>query len=326
MMVDRLLMLYQRIIGMIFVSVKKVLKILAGIGAVILFQCSDPVSIPTYYKENFVIGGITWAFRNTPSDFNSSFSLCFDLNIKYSGVNLNYTQIEFVALKNRTITWTLNKESNLINDSLKILGYSNYFCYSTTYSSSASVLPVDSFKVQIGFKNGEVIERSFDASIPGCQNTSGYSHVYTQDYTGTPRLIYYKALARPKGIEVFKNGDTMVVSFTINDTSAYNGSVDFFDSGNVSVLNSTKLFRNYKSKEITAYINNGAGLRNSGELNTVKLPVSALDLKAGKSISDVLYARIIVTDGSQFSNESSATYRESYSFLSISPKMLVNSK
>jgi Zn finger protein HypA/HybF involved in hydrogenase expression len=279
----------------------------------------------TYYKKNFTISGINWDFRNTPSDYDTSYRLSFDVNIRYSGVSLAYNQIDTVKLEGGGLIWNLKYDSSAVNESSKNLLYKNYYSYNTkTLSTNGFILPVDTFKIHTYFKNREVVTRSVIAPIPGSQTASGYTHVYTEDFTGAVTAKYHKALARPVGISAKKGVDTMIVSFTINDTSAYNGSIEFFDTTNVSVVNSTKLFRDYNSKKITTYINNGKGLYTDGkQTNTVKIPVSELNLKSGKTVSNISYARITVTDGSQFANVSTGTYRESYSYTSISSKVKV---
>jgi hypothetical protein len=275
----------------------------------------------TFYKNKFVVDEINWDFRNTPRDFDTSFSLSVDANIRYSGVNLTYQQIDSVKLKRGGLFWHLKY---LVNDTLKILGDTNQYRSTVTWSKNCSAFEVDTVIVHTYFKNGEVIKHSVIAPIPGCQNANGYTRVYTEDYTdAVDSMYYYKALARPLGISAIKGVDTMIVSFTINDTSAYNGSVDFFDENNKSVLYSTIFIRDYYSKKITTYINNGNGLYNNGDTNTIKLPISKIDFKTGKSVLNIRYARIIITDGSQFANVPSKMYRESYSYSSMSSKVSV---
>jgi hypothetical protein len=287
------------------------------------FVIYDPIHKydTTYYKKNFKVTGVNWEFLNSPSDYDSSYRLSYDVNIRYSGVNLAYNQIDIIELKLGDLTWPFHYDSSIVNESLKNLMCNYVICYDP---SSRSRLTIDPIKLLVKFKNGEVIQQSLAAPIPGCQNANGYKFVYTEDFTGAVTATDHKALARPVVVSAKKGDDTIVVSFTINDTAAYNGHVDFYDTTNGSLVKTPIFFRDYKSKIITQYINNCARLFTDGkQINTVKIPISHLKLDSQKTVSNISYTRITVTDGSQFANVSSSTYRESYSYSSMSSKVNV---
>jgi hypothetical protein len=259
-------------------------------------------------SKSVTIDKIYWVFQNTPPDYGDSASMSLDVTVKYSGANLSLADIDYAVFSvGDQMTWNLLFNNNNLNDSAKEIAYGWQSFWTKRLSTNGSVMPIGTYLFTIKLKSGNLAQKPFDMPAPGRTTSGGYSYIYTENYTDQLQPSFFPMLKRPTIGTSIRNGDTIIATFTIDDTLVYSGWVWLFDSMN-NYIGLTNEFRNFTTKSRSNIINEGGDIVNNGGVNTVKILSMNCRMKNGGTFNGIKSIRIICTDGRQYSSDSTSHY------------------
>jgi len=284
-----------------------------------LLSCTRSPVAPVNDYRKISIDDIGWYFLNSPLEYNDNLcALELEVSIHYSGADLSLNDIEYAKFSGGNLNWRFNLSSSNFNDSTKCIGcrYSRF--YSTSLSANGSVMPIDTYHFEVKLINGYIAAKKFVIPAPGATQSNGYKYIYSEDFSGPKTSFYTPMLKRPTPLSALKLNDTIMASFSINDSLALGGWIWLYDISN-TYIGKTEYFVDYTTKVNSPALNNGSGLYSSGQVNLFKITDSNCMFQPGKAFADIGSMKIILTDGRQYINT-----QLTYDCRSLSPLLSIN--
>lgn len=249
----------------------------------------------TTAQREIEITSISWIYSNIDTTYWDTFTdatLFVDFDIKYSGSNITYEDIESAKFSIPAgNTWTYTIDADFVDSD-------NNLRYST--NPDGAVMPVGPITFEVKLTNGHTATFTQDFPIPGSLLSSGNSYLYTtEDYNGTITADYSRMLKRATNISGTK-GANIDINFSINDSNAFSGYIWFYDVSGNYVGVTADYFVDFSTGNADIIINSGAGFNNNGTTNNVILDLADIALATGKTFADITHFHLIVTDGNQY--------------------------
>jgi hypothetical protein len=213
--------------------------------------------------------------------------------------------LEFVNLKNEDVEycrvydasgryWPLNIDTLLDKNNRVWINSIN--CIATHLSSNNSVVPIKQLKLGIALKGGEKTEIYFTLPVPGDDDDSGISYIYTEDYSGIVTPDYHPALARAVIEKSEFIEDLLLIYFILDDKNAENIRIWFGNDAYGSIGFTDHLINIY-SREVAEALNDSEAFFTNGQSNTLRITPDDINFTDNYSITDINFFSIEVTDG-----------------------------
>ena len=281
----------------LIMELKMKLKTLLGvlITALALLSCGKSPSI------NITIEDYGWYSENIDSGYWSSpftTTAYHTINIIFENKNLTAGDIQKIEITNPTGgIWDF--EGSEIPD--RFDESSSTFHASRLYHfDSPHLLAIGDWQVVATSSSGTVGNATVNFPAPGSTTTGSKTHFYTEDYSSTIYSSYVQAPKRASSISASDDGSSLGVSFSVTDSSIYNGYIWVYDSSG-NYLTSCNYFREGLSGSVASFVNSGAGLNVDGTANTLAITVS--DFVDPVTISDIAEIVVVLTDGGQYAGQ-----------------------
>lgn len=275
---------------------------------------NDPVPSFKIKGLGWVIENIDMEFWNNPPIIQSSCFYSFWIN--YDGEDPTASDIAAIRFEiaGTNQCWSLPLDDDgIFHPESNTIG--SWFRF--RHSDNHNALPIGNITAEIEMKNGFIHEYTQVIPAPGKLSTAGFSHTFTEDYTGTSPGTYTPMIKRATGITGSKDiiNETITINFTTDDDIAFNGLIVFFNDTNY--VGKSDDFVDYKTGTPLATINGGAGLFTDSSTNTVDLDISDIIFEGNYNFNDITRYAVILTDGAQHENNADIN---SYDCRSVSRK------
>jgi len=152
------------------------------------------------------------------------------------------------------------------------------------------------YTVLIRDSAGHEVTDTISVNSPGTKSGSG--SIYSENYTGSTSSSP-KMLKRASILSATKGSGDITIQFRTDDLRVYNGYVWFYDAS-ANYITSSGYFKNK--------VNDGAGLRTDGTIDTLKVQSSDLEL-GDFTFDDIKGLHVILMDGAQYAPEEAYDHR-----------------
>ncbi len=218
-------------------------------------------------------------------------SLYFNIFVYYSGERIRSKDVKEMRIRDQNgLVWRVGSPE--ATDTY-IGGWVRF--WTEEYSSNESVLSLGRYRVEIEMTNGQVYRMQYDPTDPDPKRGNVMDFVYSSDYKGRKGDLYVQAIQRPEvqpfGIESGK----VHYTFSVADSRVQNGRAVFFDQ-DMNYVAETDQFVNPYSLEGARFINKGTSLYVDGSPNQLEIGLRDLHFAVGKSLSDIKYGNVVLTD------------------------------
>lgn len=273
--------------------------------------------------DDFSITRIFIIFHNIdPSLVNDPGNGTLRMSIEtcYTGEVLSSDDIQYYQmLYYPKATPYLELGTDGFRSSAEYLGSNAVFACKHHPNSGNSITTKD-IMIRIKRKN-DILPTKIRFSIGASEN---FSVLYNQDFAGTITPSHQAVPLRPVAISAQNTLNTFIIRFSSKGSSVYSGKVLFYDSEKKEIASAFQPLVHPISREPARYLNDGAGLYNGDEINTIRLYPSELAFsETDKSLSDIASARIVLeSDIAILSDHPEIRY----SFRAISNEILITSE
>jgi hypothetical protein len=255
------------------------------------------------------VTGVGWYEENIDPSFlispppngNTAF---FDFWLHYDGdIAFGDLQYARVYLPDGSF-WNLAPTADFLDTTNKTIGGWRRWWW----SASPHLLPIGPMRAEVKLKSGLDSSYSFSVPVPGSSTSGTYATMYTDDAT-SPSLASAPMVRRatPGATNtVTAATQTITITFSVVDTKVYDGWVWFYDTFH-TYLGVSKYLTD-PATGVASPLLAGSVLHTDGTTNTLTLSASDVSLVSGKTFDQIAAARVVLTDGAQYTSTTHLRY------------------
>ncbi|MCG8452625.1 MAG: hypothetical protein MI717_05550 [Spirochaetales bacterium] len=259
-----------------------------------ILGCSLPTSsqIDTQAElpADLLVRSLSWWVENhDPSLLDGTgvtSTVQFCTNLQFLGTNFDSSLLQSLQImdpQNNSYTIDTSQERNAIDENgiLRVWGLPNVLKPHTVYFGD--------WRLTATFQGGSQKTINWVVHPPGATEQQTLVGAFSVD-VASPGTGWVPVLARATAVSVQRSTDAVSVAFSVNDANVHDGWIEFFDSRDIK-LGSTQRLRSF-----------GGALKNDGTGNTFR--VESTHLTKVMEWADVAKVRVVLTDGAQYSADS----------------------
>ncbi len=261
--------------------------------AILVDGCTKSLSINLTF--------LGWIIENIHPSFWSSpvTETCFyNFWLEYEGDDVTADDIEYARIYLQDGSYWSISTDRLNREYRYIGGWGRWY-----WSDEYHALPIGTLRAEIKLTNGHTTSYTQIIPAPGNTSTLGYTHIYTEDYSGPP-ASYVPMLKRATIGNKSKALD-ISIDFSVNDTTAYNGYVAFYDATETFIGTTAEYFKDWDTENINSIINLGVAFYNNGVTNTVAISDSDISYVDGYTYTAIAKFIVVLMDGGQYAGSQS---------------------
>jgi hypothetical protein len=268
---------------------KSLLLFLAGVS-VGSSGCGSPKTAHAAFV-GWTIDSIDPAYYTVASDVTCTYYL----SLRWEG-DAGLSDIEYarVYVPDHNRHWSFNLDEEHFDATKKrVFG-------SFIFSENHNAVPIGDMQAAIKVKDGDISTLERTMSAPASTSTMGYTFAYSENGSAL-NPTYVQAIKRPTvtAHSIDYLAAQLSVTFTVNDSRAYDGYLWLYDAANTYVGVSS-YFRGSADGAVSSIVNGGATFNLDGSPNVVVLGSSDVVLQAGHDFTNIAKVVVVVTDGTQY--------------------------
>jgi hypothetical protein len=250
-----------------------------------------------WYEEN-----IDPSFLISPPPNNGT--AFFDFWVFYDGdIAFDDLQYARVYLPDGSY-WNLAPTADFLDTTKKAIGGWRRWWWVTT----PGMLPIGPMRAEVKLRNGADSSAGFNIPAPGSSTSGTYTTMHTEDATSPPLDSAPMVRRATPGATntVTAATQTITITFSVSDTKVYDGWVWFYDTSK-TYLGVSKYLMDPATGAASPLLA-GSVLHRDGTTNTLTLSASDVSLVSGKTFDQIAAARVVLTDGAQYTSTTHLRY------------------
>lgn len=281
--------------------------LLLAVTVLVLAGCSNNGSDDTAPKT-VTISNVGWYFSNVDplywggSDAPTSAAfVTFQLVLEES--NLLDADIAGTTLTSQGKTWTRGADGIDFDEEDGVVPVSNNWTGDPNH-----VIPLQPWDLAVELTNGNMSSVTREFAPPGSDTVNdSLTHLYTEDYSGTPPAGYVSMIKRATIGSDSADATSITIEFTVDDDRVYNGWIWFYDSeGNY--LGRSEPFASWSDGSANSAVLSAFDV--TGALNSAVIQEADMEFESATTTpSDIAEAVVVLCDGGQYKRDWTFDFR-----------------